>query len=53
MRVEKQIHCVVENTSNIYKVNEVFRVTSCVSVWELMSNWLTLNLKTKFQAPTL
>jgi len=53
LRVEKQIYYVIENTLNIYKINKVFLVTSCFSVWELMSNCLTWNSKTKFQVATL
>ena len=35
------VYYVTENTLNVYKINRLFLVISCYSMWQLMSNWLT------------
>jgi len=35
----KKVNYVIENTLNLYKVNKLPLVTSCFSLWELISNW--------------
>jgi len=32
---------------NIYKINELFLVTLCYGLWELISNWLIWNFLQK------
>ena len=35
------VTCAIENTLNIYPISKLFLETSCVTLWKLMSNWLT------------
>ena len=51
LSVQIHVYCALESTLSTYKINKLFLATSCFSLWELVSNWLTWKfwLKTAFK----